>query len=731
MFYVAALILLLIVPGLASAHTPHDEVEVVRLSAAYWLDHTVFAIVRDNLYASFDAGRSWFLSHINLPRSRARDVMLSPHFAKDGRLILVTESGLYRSENRGRNWSRTRCDSSTDQLLDAPPAGLMKLCLAPFIPGEKPAAIALIHNRLLLTRDFGESWQDTGICVDRASCLCADGTSLYVGSEPGFISVFSWTDGGIKRDTLIQLESRLFPTAIEVDHLNRLLIGTQLEGVWSAVFSDGRYEVSNLGLRGKRVTGISISPDHKGGSTFFATEWHDGVYRSRDGGQHWELASANLTRDPQADHPRFKTSHFKSVVGAVSADGRSELYVAGFDGLFRSHDQGGRWSEIDNIVTSDIIVGLDTVAGSGCVVSLYGAGVRPISVGPASAPENPLLHGLRTFAIASPPELAGRSPEVWIAVHDGVRIADANLRLLRDASLSPQSRPTSRLASRWRSRLTPLAKRALRSLHPGLRSTLRSSIHKGLQAYGIGLQTPVFGSSFLFAPDFAASGVAYLRTWTSGLFRTVDGGRTFRCIWRPDEGQRLVSAGIGHCGQTRWLLLLTEQQLLRSEDDGRSWVSVPVPPAADRFVTMAVLPSASAEFRLLLSTASGLYLLTVTPDPLARREMLIESCSHGSVFTEIALSPDCPQSGIVLANKSGFGLFRSEDGGATFSPVHAGAELDCSAMAGFPDGDTMIAFSRTFAADGVVYAASGRAVFVSRNRGVDWERLAGMPPDEN
>src|SRR5678815_6002836 len=43
----------------AFAHSPHDEIELVRLSRNFALDGTVYVIARDALMVSFDAALTW------------------------------------------------------------------------------------------------------------------------------------------------------------------------------------------------------------------------------------------------------------------------------------------------------------------------------------------------------------------------------------------------------------------------------------------------------------------------------------------------------------------------------------------------------------------------------------------------------------------------------------------------------------------------------------------------
>lgn len=717
-------IFILIVPGIAHAHTPHDEVDVIRLSMSFWFDHSLFAIVRENLYASFDAGKTWLRRFVNLPHSRIRDILVSPNFAQDSCLITVADSGIFYSDNRGESWHPSELESMTLSPVNGSHPGSVrpKLYSAPFFHDTAGAQGALCawEGRILMSSDFGRHWSDTNIVGGKISCLYADRHHLYLGDESGRIRIFFLNQGVLEQVRALRLETGIIPTVIESCPELGLLVGTRENGILSISQGD---VVTQRGLDGKHVTGIFVLPlaGEGSGSVITATEWHDGVYRSRDAGQTWTLASKHLTTDSQADQAQFKTSHFKAITGSRADDGRSVLFVSGFDGLFLSENEGERWTEFHNIVTRDIIVGIDTVMGSTCVASLYGGGIKAVAPQRGAGGDKPVFYGLRTFAIASPPGYLESDSEIWVAVHDGVKVLDSDLRIKREVVLARQSSALSKRAALIRGKLTPLAKKLITYLPHFIRTRLKLSIQQGLSNLNIGMQVPVFGSSFLFTAEFSSSGVAFLRTWEHGLYKTKDWGRTFSYLWSPPDGQWILDADISsNCGSDGGMFLLCQDGLHYSVDEGISWSTLSTLPITGTLVAMAILPTETPGFKMLISASSGMYRLDLNSAYQLENCVQVETCSHGLVFTEISIAPDYLRSGLILANKSGAGLYRSIDGGKRFTPVVSGEALDCATMPGFPDGDTMIAYSRNFDADGKVYAASGCYVYESNNRGLNW-----------
>lgn len=101
----------------------------------------------------------------------------------------------------------------------------------------------------------------------------------------------------------------------------------------------------------------------------------------------------------------------------------------------------------------------------------------------------------------------------------------------------------------------------------------------------------------------------------------------------------------------------------------------------------------------------------------------MEGSSEQDFVHSIAASPRFAEDGLCfLARQSG--LYRSEDGGATWSPAYDGLDLR------EPLATTTVAFSPDFAADATVFAGAYGAILRSPDQGRSWHVavLASPPP---
>ncbi len=96
---------LLMFPGDAAAHAPHDEISAILLSPFYLYDGIVFAIVRFNLLRSTDRGCRWHRLTRGFRKETFTDLAISPAFAADRCVFAASEQGaVFRSRDAGESW---------------------------------------------------------------------------------------------------------------------------------------------------------------------------------------------------------------------------------------------------------------------------------------------------------------------------------------------------------------------------------------------------------------------------------------------------------------------------------------------------------------------------------------------------------------------------------------------------------------------------------------------------
>lgn len=179
------------------------------------------------------------------------------------------------------------------------------------------------------------------------------------------------------------------------------------------------------------------------------------------------------------------------------------------------------------------------------------------------------------------------------------------------------------------------------------------------------------GGGTVFAFAASPSGSAFYAACSNGLYRSGDGGMTWRSLKLPtSDGSALACTALAAAGE-RSLFAAVQGAILRSSDGGGAWFTAAFP----------------------------------TPPPL---------------FSCLALSPDYERDGMMLAGTLEDGIFSSNDRGVTWQPWNFGL-FDLTALC--------LALSPDFATDETVYAGTETGLYRSENGGRAW-RFTAFPSDK-
>jgi hypothetical protein len=719
-----AVALVVITPSLAFAHTPHDEIDLVCLSSHFWHDGTIFAIARAALMASFDAGLTWSRLTRGLPYSRIRSLALPGRLTFDRRVVAATDDSIYFSDDAGRSWDRTRLVGGhfPDPQLhvrESFPRPLVRLATDP--DPRCGTMLCILDGSLLVSSDRGASWRRADIGIAGTSAICMAGGTGYAASESGEVVRFGLDPDRVVVTRRWELDSQYPIAVIAKFGATDLTVGTLGNGVWS-LLEDSKPR--QLGLKSRRITGLWGTDTGQ----LFATEWDRGVYVSHSGGATWSSRNQGLSRDGQADEAAFRVPHFKAIDGCAD-QGRRVLFVSGFDGLFRSFDDGHTWQELESLITRNRIVGLAAsranASESRVAVSLYGGGVHSLRGNAhAAGAGNAALQGTRTFAIACHATNDG-SDQTWVATHGEVQVISKGVDAPCTVALQRNGRERTQIRPILRRRLARPLKQLLRRAPAGIRSRVRVFLQRSASEVGLDLGVDVFGSVFRSSPDFVNDGTAFLSTWRGGLFRTTDGGRTFRHVGSPPSGAWTLgmdlSPGFPMNGR---LYIAAEDGLWIVSARGDTWKRYPELTCGGAAFRVAAAEASIEREVLFVATPRALIRtpFTTSGDPLLPR--VVVDCAAESVATDVVLAPDFARSGIALINQAGLGVRRSTDGGLSFAPVQLEGKdfvRDCAHTPGFPDAAPLLAFSPQFSSDDTAYAASEADLLISRDRGANWQ----------
>jgi photosystem II stability/assembly factor-like uncharacterized protein len=220
------------------------------------------------------------------------------------------------------------------------------------------------------------------------------------------------------------------------------------------------------------------------------------------------------------------------------------------------------------------------------------------------------------------------------------------------------------------------------------------------------------------APDFAEEPTIYLGSRQGTLYRSDRAGE--QGSWEPiaDLGSRVRTIEVAPgSAEERTLYAGTLEGVRRSDDGGATWEAT----GPDTVALLAMSPAFPEDGIVFAGTETGLF---VTRDDGATWTEAVTGAGPGASVEGVALSPSFAEDGTLLVSITGTGLYRSTDGGATFTEV--GAELTAAnhVIADFtnPTGGP-IQFSPTFAEDQTVLAYADRFVLRSTDAGGTWELL--------
>ncbi|MFP5256350.1 MAG: WD40/YVTN/BNR-like repeat-containing protein [Acidimicrobiia bacterium] len=678
----ALLGLLVRAPG-AVAHSPHDDITDIVVSPAFARDQTVFIISRGRLQRSTDGGGHWQDIVRGLGRAPLARLAISP---TDPRRLLATSNseGLFRSVDGGDSWSRIGADIG-DPLL-------REVAWSP----ERPD-VALVAGGLFglhRTDDGGDSWTsipDFGRVTAMAFLHDGSGTAV-VGDADGHISVS--TDDG-----LTWRSARPLPGSGEVA---ALATSPDAPATVVAVLADGQVTRSDDGgasfapvgepLPGGTPRGLALDPD---GEQWWVSTADAGPYRSDDAGETWVPQADGLTKSDQADD--VGVPHFRAIRVASAGDG-STLFLASFDGLFRSDRDADRWQPIET--ASDYIAGL--------------------AVSPAYAADRTVV--VTTYVKGA--FISEDGGDSWRPMNGGLGfdgLSEGNrvlpLRRGHNVVLSPDfARDRTIFSATW--------PQLIRSLDGG-ETWEAIDIEQPTEDW-----SPLRQYVLAVSPTYAADRTVFAGNRDGQVLRSQAGGDpgSWAEVGRV-EGRVRSFAVSPAFADDQVIFVGSVGGVFKSTDGGASWQ--PTGPGRsplaeggelDPAPLLAMSPTFPTDGTLFAGTESGLF---VTRDGGATwEEVDAEGVTPDADVTAVGVSPDFAADRTVLVSVRGVGLHRSSDGGASFSPV-APALAESNRVIADYDNPTSspIQFSRTFASDRTVFAYAGPDVLRSTDGGSTWDVL--------
>jgi photosystem II stability/assembly factor-like uncharacterized protein len=696
----------------ASAHSPHDDVFDVKCSPTFVQDDRLYALVRSVIQVSNDRGETWKRMVIGLDH---RHMLVSLDVAADGRTVFVSSlgDGIYRSSDAGKTWQRAN-NGLESLVIDVVAASPDK---------SAQTLVADVEGGLYRTTNAGSSWQKmkgSFAKVTAIAYLSHEHGAVLIGDHRG--GLFLSQDGGENWDEVYRVPESGGVSAIAVSPAFNLdpviLVGTTTGRVLRSGDGGASFDSIVLSKAARPIVSIGISPEFQDDRGVFASVWDEGVYVSSDGGEEWDSRNQGLTRDVQAvnlGRPDFS----RLAVSPGFADDRT-VFLAGFDGLFRSTNGGRTWRQTRTLPMTNI-------------------------VGLAVSPDYP---NDRTLVLTTWLWGAFRSADggkSWHAINKGFNEPyprDEGLIRLFNVAFSPSYAEDKTLfTSTWYD--------FFKSTDRGARWNLMPKIEAPEE---VGTN---HGSYIAVSPDFRNDKTVFLGTKTGLILRSTDSGESFRLL---KSTQNMIGAVVisPSFAVDRTVFVGDTLGIHCSRDAGRSWEFSRLIEAALDF-EMPLSPAhpveaAAAWKEHVLSQREKAYAIKVAISPAYATDQtafagtadgLRRSLDGGrswhrlsgggldqhAYIEAVAVSPGFAQDATLVVSVRGRGHFRSHNGGESFSEIATDLtenSVQLSHHVGMIPKFPSIVFSPAFASDQTLYGFSGSDLFRSDDGGTSW-RIVPAP----
>jgi 7,8-dihydropterin-6-yl-methyl-4-(beta-D-ribofuranosyl)aminobenzene 5'-phosphate synthase len=237
--------------------------------------NTFYAGALDGIYQSVDGGLNWQLISADVGKVSVQDLAVGPTGEE---IYAGTRTGIYMSNDRGRTWT---------WLAEIGPISIFDIIIDPH--DERRIYAGSWGHNVLRSIDGGRSWASIhrGLETLSAHAVAVDPNDpqrLYVGTVE---SIYRSIDGGQSWQASPLAGRALTVFALTFDPANPagLFAGTT-EGVYHSLDQGQTWQSMDLQSLSATVTDLAVGPPGRQG--LYAGTEHHGVFRSQDGGVHWQ-----------------------------------------------------------------------------------------------------------------------------------------------------------------------------------------------------------------------------------------------------------------------------------------------------------------------------------------------------------------------------------------------------------------------------------------------------------
>jgi photosystem II stability/assembly factor-like uncharacterized protein len=671
----------------AYAHRPHDVVSQVVVSPTYSQDQTVYILVRNSLFRSQDGGETWQRLSNGLDNHGNLNSLTTS--AANDRVFYTAApgDGVYRSSNGGNSWRSVN-------------AGIDDREIAWVISSPADANLVFAQTKtgkLYRSENGGEGWELVRDDLPAtALAIASDGSdSIFLGDDNG--QIWRSADRGKSWSEVATLSDagpiNQIAIADDFAQSQTLVVATGEAGIYRTTDGGQSFSPMNDGLSDKRVQDVQLLAD----GTLLASSWEQGYWQWQTDEQTWVNLSEGLERDEQAE--KMEKPHFTDIEVSNNFSQDGTIFLGGFDGLFQSKDGGQQWQQLETLSLGTVIdmAVSPTYAEDGTVALATYVGEVYISHdgGDSWQAINQNLW-LPLFTRAVLPQRQGNVGQ--------------DPRRFFDIELSPNyARDESIL-------LSILYSKILRSSNGGNRWSIQQ------------LPQSVRGVSMEYSPAFEQDRTVLSMNQKGLVFRSTNSGKSFDLISEKGPAQSgndsPSTVFSPNFAEDRTLFNSGEQGVYKSTDAGKSWqlLTEGTPIAKSGSLKLAISPEFESDQTLWVGTRDGLYRTT----DAGKTWTEVTSSVYGDTpYVEaIAVSPNYGQDETVMASIRGKGLFKSTDGGSSFTKLD-NDQLTFARLNNVPSAGKALQFSPNYAQDNTIFGfGSARTeIYRSTNGGETWEVL--------
>ena len=685
----------------ALAHTPHDDVFQVEISPQYEQNKTLFIIVRGNLLKSDDGGKNWQRIIKGLDHKRR---LYSLDIADKSPKTLFLSSlgdGIYKSQDGGTSWSQV--NNGLDNL------NIDLVAIATYNPNLVLAAGT--KEGLYQTENGGENWYPVIKKHHKITAIAfsPNQKNIFVGDSKGNLYLLDTKGNIIKSDVPIPQEGGISAIAISPNYAQNqtLYIATEKGSIIRSIDGGGSFAQIDSNISHPAISSLAATKGKQGKIILLATTQYDGVFTSENGGRSWQLHDKGLTADPQAH--KLNRPYFSEVKVSPAFARDRTLFLAGYDGLFKSQNGGQKWQELETLSTKTIV----------------GLGLSPNYQQDATVAVGTYVWGAY---------LSTQAGTNWQEINQGLEESQrikqgVGTARVFDLVFSPNYATDNTIFSTtWYgiSKTTDRGKHWQHKSWQQIQPSDRSWWPTRSQC-----------ATLTVSPDYQNDRTLWLGTKDGHIITSTDGGKTFSLLTQLDKG--IISLAVSPNYQSdRTIYASIANQVYKSVDRGKTWQPASkglvfqeeLSDEKEANVRLVISPNYTVDKTIFATTAEGVF---VTNNQGGNWSRLVNTPYGDRSYIEgIALSPNYAQDGTVLVSVRGKGLFKSVDRGQNFNPIGNNLidnNYVFSNLYGFPltGISTPIQFSPSYATDKTIYGFADIDLFKSTDSGVTWEAVAIEP----